>query len=113
MNKIKKNDTVIILTGKDKNRSGKVIKMVGVNRVLVEGINIVKKNTKPNPNKRIQGGIVEKEASIHVSNVALLNPMTKKADRVGFKTLESTVQGERPRKVRYFKSNNELVDVIN
>src|SRR3989338_2450471 len=91
MNKIKKNDTVI--------------KMVGVERVLVEGINIVKKNVKPNPNKRIQGGIVEKEASIHVSNVALLNPMTKKADRVGFKTLEATVQGEKPRKVRYFKSN--------
>lgn len=112
MHKIKKDDTVVILTGKDKGRSGKVIKIVGEDRALVEGINMMKKNQKPNPNKRIQGGIVEKESSIHLSNLALLNPVTKKADRVGFKTIPATAPGEKQKKVRYFKSNNELVDVI-
>ena len=104
MNKIKKNDTVVILTGKDRTRSGKVIKMVGSDRVLVEGINMQKKNVKPNPQARVQGGIIERESSIHISNVALLNPVSKKADKVGFKSVES-------KKVRYFKSNNELVDI--
>lgn len=113
MNKIRKNDSVVILTGKDRGRSGKVIKIVGVDRALVEGINVFKKHVKPNPNKQVQGGIVEKEIPIHLSNLALLNPITKKADRVGFKIQEPSVAGEKSRKVRYFKSNNELVDVIN
>jgi len=113
MNKIKKNDTVIVLTGKDKGRSGKIIKIVGTDRAMVEGVNMVKKNVKPNPNQRVQGGIIERESSIHLSNLALLNPVTKKADRVGFKTIDAKNTGEKSRKVRYFKSNNELVDVIN
>ncbi len=103
---------VVVLTGKDKGRSGKVLQIVGTDRALVEGINIIKKNVKPNPNKRIQGGIVEKESSIHISNIALLNPISKKADKVGFKTLAAKNAGEKARKVRYFKSNNELVDVL-
>ena len=112
MNKIKKEDMVVIITGKDRGRSGKVIKIVGTDRALVEGINMIKKNVKPNPNKRIQGGIVEKESSIHISNIALLNPVSKKADKVGFKTLEAKNPAEKARKVRYFKSNNELVDMV-
>lgn len=112
MNKIKKNDNVVILTGKDRGRSGKVIKIVGADRALVEGINMLKKNVKPNPQARVQGGIIEREASIHISNIALLNPVTKKADKIGFKTIESKIAGEKAKKVRYFKSNNELVDVV-
>lgn len=111
MNKIKKDDMVVVLTGKDRTRSGKVIKMVGTDRVLVEGINMQKKNVKPNPQARVQGGIIERESSIHISNVALLNPATKKAGKIGFKTIESKTPGEKAKKVRYFKSNNELVDV--
>ena len=103
--RIKKNDEVIVIAGKDKDRRGTVIKMLTKQRVLVEGVNIIKKHMKPNPNLNQQGGIVEKEASIHISNVVLYNPVSKKADRVGFKMLEN---GE---KVRYFKSNNEVVDV--
>lgn len=105
MQKIKKDDTIIVLTGKDRGRTGRVIKHLGEDRILVEGINLVKKHQKPNPQKNIQGGIVTKEMGIHVSNVALLNPTTKKPDRVGFRVLEDG------RKVRYFKSNNEVIDV--
>jgi large subunit ribosomal protein L24 len=105
MKKIKKGDEVIILTGKDKGRTSKISRVLANDRVLVEGLNMVKKHVRPNPQKNIQGGIVEKEASIHVSNVALLNPMTKKADRVGFKVLENG------HKVRVFKSSGEVVDV--
>lgn len=105
MKKIKKDDMVIVITGKDKGRSGKVIKILPKNRVLVEGINIVKKHVRPNPNKGEQGGIVEKESAIHVSNVAVLNAVTNKPDRVGFKQLEDGT------KVRYFKSNDEVIDV--
>lgn len=105
MKKIKINDMVVILTGKDKGRTGKVLKYLGQDRVLVEGINIIKKHQKPNPQKNVQGGIIEREASIHVSNVAILNPVTKKADRIGFKFLEDG------RKVRYFKSNDEHVEI--
>jgi large subunit ribosomal protein L24 len=106
MEKIKKGDKVIVITGKDKNRTGSVQRVISkTKRVLVEGINIVKKHTKPNPQKNQQGGIVDKELPIHISNVALLNPATNKADRVGIKTLDDG------RKVRYFKSNNEIIDV--
>lgn len=105
MQKIKKDDTIIVLTGKDRGRTGRVIKHLRENRILVEGINLVKKHQKPNPQKNIQGGIVTKETGIHISNIALLNPVTKKPDRVGFRVLEDG------RKVRYFKSNNEIIDV--
>jgi len=105
MRKIKKGDDVIITTGKDKGRRSSVLKLVGDNRLLVEGVNIVKRHTKPNPNRGESGGIVEKEAPIHVSNVMLYNPATEKGDRVGIRILEDG------RKVRYFKSNDEVVDV--
>src|SRR5436309_2896414 len=106
MNRIKKDDQVIVITGKDKGRQGKVLKILRTkNRIIVEGTNMLKKHIKPNPQRGQQGGIIEKEGSMHVSNVALLNPITGKADKIGFKFLEDG------RKVRYFKSNNELVDI--
>lgn len=105
MARIKQDDMVIVLTGKDKGRTGKVIKRLNNLRVLVEGINLIKKHIKPNPQKNIQGGITEKEASIHISNVAVLNPRTQKADRVKIKTLEDG------RKVRCFKSDDEVIDI--
>lgn len=103
--KIKKDDMVIVITGKDKGRSGKVLKALSKDRLLVEGVNMVKKHVRPNPNKGEQGGILERENGIHISNVAILNPTTKKADRVGYKTLKDG------KKVRYFKSNDEMIDV--
>jgi large subunit ribosomal protein L24 len=104
MNKIRKGDDVIVITGKDKGKRGTVLTRVDDQRVVVEGINRVKKHTKPNPMKGQPGGIVEKEMPIHISNVALFNPATSKADRVGVKTLDDG------RKVRVFKSNSEVVD---
>ncbi len=104
-NKIRKGDDVIVLAGKDKGKRGTVLKLVGEDRVLVENINLAKKHAKPNPMKGEPGGIVEKEMPLHISNVALFNPVSNKADRVGFKTLEDG------RKVRVFKSNGEVVDV--
>ncbi|WP_119343929.1 50S ribosomal protein L24 [Facilibium subflavum] len=107
MNRLKKGDDVIVIAGKDKGRRGTVVSILSdKDRVVVEGVNLVKKHVKPNPNKGVEGGIVEKEASIHASNVALYNPATKKADRVGFKFVE-----DGSKKVRYFKSNGELVDL--
>lgn len=105
MQRIRQGDEVIIRTGKDKGKSGRVSKILKDNKVLVEGINQVKKNQKPNPNAGISGGIVVKDMPINISNVGLYNPVTKKADRVGFKFLEDG------KKVRYFKSTNEVVDV--
>lgn len=104
MNKIRKGDEVVVLAGKDKGRRGAVLRRVDDERVLVEGVNRVKKHVRPNPMKGETGGIVEKEMPIQVSNVALFNPAAQKADRVGFKVLEDG------RKVRFFKSNGELVD---
>jgi len=104
MKKIKVGDEVIVLTGKDKGRTGKILKSLSSDRVLVEGVNMKKKHVRPNPQLSVQGGIVEREAGIHASNVALLNPQTNKADRVGIKTLEDG------RKVRYFKSDGEMVE---
>ncbi|AIG00196.1 MAG TPA: 50S ribosomal protein L24 [Alteromonas australica] len=102
-NKIRRDDEVVVLAGKDKGKQGKVLKvLIADNRLIVEGVNLVKKHTKPNPQLGIAGGIVEKEASIHVSNVAIVNPATGKADRVGFRF-------EDEKKVRFFKSNGELV----
>ena len=99
--KIKKGDEVVVLTGKDKDKRGKVIRLVGDDRVVVENINMVKKHTKPNPNRGEPGGILDKEMPLHISNVSLFNPVTGKSDRVGFKILEDG------RKVRLFKSNKE------
>lgn len=105
MQRIKQGDEVIVRTGKDKGKSGRVSKILKDNKVLIEGINQVKKNQKPNPNAGISGGIVVKDMPINISNIGLYNPVTKKADRVGFKFLEDG------KKVRYFKSTNEVVDV--
>ena len=104
MARIRKNDQVIILAGKDKGKRGTVLRVLDDGHVVVEGINRVKKHQKPNPMRNIQGGIVEKEMPIDASNVALFNPATQKADRVGSKVLEDG------RKVRVFKSNGEMVD---
>jgi large subunit ribosomal protein L24 len=106
MNRIKKGDEVIVIAGKDKGRRGTVLRVNEPDdQVLIEGINVVKKHQKPNPNSGVQGGIVDQERAIHVSNVMLFNPATGKGDRVGVKTLEDG------RRVRFFKSNNEVVDV--
>lgn len=105
MRKIKKGDEVIVLTGKDKGRRGTVKQVLPDDRVIVESINMVKKHQKPIPARGIPGGIIEKEMPIHVSNVAIYNPQTGKADRVGFRLLEDG------RKVRYFKSTNEVIDL--
>jgi len=105
MNKLKKGDEVIVLTGKDKGQRGTIVRMMEKDRVLVESINMVKKHQKPNPNMGVGGGIVDKEMPIHISNIALLNPQTGKADRIGIRSLEDG------RKVRFFKSTGEVVDV--
>jgi large subunit ribosomal protein L24 len=103
MKKIRKGDEVVVIAGRDKGRRGTVVKVLD-GKVVVENVNMVKRHTRPNPARNIPGGIVEKEAPIDVSNVMLWNPVTKKGDRVGFRTLADG------RKVRYFKSNNEVVD---
>ena len=101
--KIRRDDEVIILAGKDKGKTGKVTKvLVEDSKVFVEGVNLIKKHQKPVPQLQQPGGIVEKEAPLHVSNVAIVNPATGKADRVGFRD-------EDGKKVRFFKSNNELI----
>ena len=104
MNKIRKGDEIIVTTGKDKGKQGTVLSILERDRILVESINIAKRHTKPNPQKGVAGGIVEKEMPLHVSNIALFNPVTQKGDKVGIKTLEDG------NKVRYFKSNGEVVD---
>ena len=104
MKNIRKGDEVIVIAGKDKGRRGTVMKVLG-DRVVVENVNVVKKHQKPNPAKQVGGGIVEKEMSLHISNVALFNTVTQKADRVGTKVLEDG------RRVRIFRSNNEVVDI--
>ena len=101
--KIRRDDEVIVLAGKDKGKTGKVTRvLVEKSKVFVEGVNLVKKHQKPVPQLQQPGGIVDKEAPIHVSNVAIVNPATGKADRIGFRF-------EDGKKVRFFKSNNELV----
>lgn len=103
MRKIKANDEIIVITGKDKGKRGTVTRLVGENKVVVSGINMVKRHTKPNPNAGIAGGIVEKEAPLDISNVAIFNPETSKADRVGF-------QVEDGKKQRVYKSTNKVID---
>jgi large subunit ribosomal protein L24 len=103
MLKIRRDDEVIILAGKDKGKRGKVRKVLDDNKLIVSGVNIIKKHTKPNPQAGVAGGIVEKEAPIQVSNVAIFNSVSNKADRVGIK-----VEGDR--KFRVFKSSGEAID---
>jgi large subunit ribosomal protein L24 len=104
MQKIRKGDDVIVLSGRDKGKRGTVLRRLDAEHVIVEGINKVKKHQRPNPMKGIQGGIIDREMPIHVSNVALFNPQTKQADRVGVKAMPDG------RRVRVFKSNGEMVD---
>jgi large subunit ribosomal protein L24 len=105
MRKIKTGDTVIVISGKSKGITGKVLRIIDKCSAIVEGANLIKKHTRPNPNANVQGGIIEKEAPLHLSKIAILNSITQKQDRVGLKTLDDG------RKVRYFKSNDELVDI--
>jgi len=108
MNKIIKGDEVIVIAGKSKGRRGLIKQVIDSDHVIVEGVNIIKKHVKANPNPNTEGGIVEREAAIHVSNLAIYNPSSKKADRIGFKIVG---QGKEKKKVRIFKSNSEQVNV--
>lgn len=107
MKRIKKGDDVIVIAGKSKGHLGKVMKVLG-QKVLVEGANMIKKHVKPNPQIDQKGGVISQEAPLDVSNIAMYNPATKKADKVGFKFLE---RDGKKRKVRYFKSNQEIIDL--
>ena len=104
MHRIRKGDRVIVTTGRDKGRQGTVIRVLDDDHIVIENVNMVKKHQKPNPQQNVPGGIVQREASIHASNVMLFNPATKKGDRVGYKKLDYG------RKVRVFKSNGEVID---
>jgi len=104
MRKIKKGDDVIVTTGRDKGKRGAVLRVVGAEHLIIEGANKVKKHQRPNPMRGQTGGIVEKEMPLHVCKVAIFNPQTRKADRVGIRFLEDG------RKVRFFKSNGEVID---
>lgn len=110
MNRIKTGDNVVVIAGKSKGHQGKVLKVLtgkskDAMKIIVEGANLQKKHVKPNPNLNQQGGILEREAALHISNVAHFNPETQKADRVGFKMVDG-------KKVRYYKSNDKIVDVV-
>ena len=105
MQRIRKGDEVVVLAGRDKGKRGTVLRRIDAQHVVVEGVNRVKKHQRPNPMKGLQGGIVDKDLPIHVSNIALFNPATQKADRAGVKTLDDG------RKVRVFKANGEQVEV--
>jgi large subunit ribosomal protein L24 len=104
MRKIRKGDDVIVTTGRDRGKRGTVLRILDEEHILVEGANRVKKHQRPIPMKGIAGGIIDKEMPLHISNVALFNPATKKGDRVGVRVLEDG------RRVRYFKSNGEVID---
>ncbi len=103
MNRIKKGDQVVVIAGKDKGKRGDVVRVDG-DRVVVSNVNIIKRHTKPNPQAGVAGGVVEREASIHISNVNVLNPASGKGERVGFKVLEDG------RKLRVFRSSGEAID---
>ena len=110
MSKIRKGDQVVVTNGREKGKKGAVLRVLDSGKVLVEGVNRVKKHQRPNPMKGQTGGIIEKEMPLAISNVMLVNPATGKGDRVGFKFLEAQ-SGAAARKVRFFKSNGEVVDV--
>ena len=105
MQKIKKGDEVIVIAGRSKGLRGTVLKRIDENRLMVENVNMVKKHVKPNPNTGETGGIIDRESPINQSNVMIFNPATEKGDRIGIKVLEDN------RKVRYYKSNGEVIDV--
>ena len=105
MQRLKKGDEVQVRAGRDKGKRGNVLRMVDDEHVLVEGVNVVKKHTRPNPSQGLPGGIIEKEMPVHISNVGIFNPAIGRSDRIGIKTLEDG------KKVRYFKSNNEVIDI--
>lgn len=104
MSKIRKGDDVVVRTGRDRGKRGTVLRVLDAERLLVEGINVVKRHTKPNPQKNVTGGIIEKEAPIRIANIALYNNATRRGERVGFKTLEDG------RKVRIFRKSGEVAD---
>jgi len=104
VNRLRKGDEIIVIAGRDKGKRGRVLRLVGEDRALVDGINVVQRHTRPNPQRGVTGGILKKETPIHVSNVALYNPVTKKAGRIGYKTLEDG------RKVRFFRETGEVLD---
>jgi large subunit ribosomal protein L24 len=105
MQRIKKGDEVVVISGRDKGKRGTVLRRVDAEHLVVEGVNRVKKHQRPNPMKGVTGGIVDKDLPVHISNIALFNPATKKADRAGIKQLSDG------RKVRVFKANGEQVDL--
>ncbi|MCC7549648.1 MAG: 50S ribosomal protein L24 [Burkholderiales bacterium] len=105
MRKIKKGDEVVVTTGKDKGKRGTVLRVIDAEHVVVEGANVAKKHVRPNPMKGLAGGIVDREMPLHLSNVAIFNPSTKKGDRVGIKVLDDG------RRVRVFRSSGEMIDV--
>ncbi|MHB1142182.1 MAG: 50S ribosomal protein L24 [Sulfuricaulis sp.] len=105
MKKIRKGDKVVVLAGRDKGKQGTVLRVFDDSRVLVENVNMIKRHTKPNPNKGVTGGIIDREAPIHASNVALFNPATGKGERVGMRVMQDGS------KVRFFKKSGEVADV--
>ena len=105
MKKLKKGDSIIVVSGKDKGKKGEILRVIEQDKLIISNINLAKKHVKPNPNKNESGGIIEKEMPIHISNVMMFNPVSKKGDRVGFKNLEDG------KKVRVYKSNKEVIDI--
>ena len=105
MKRLKKGDSVIIISGKDKGKKGEILKVIEPDKLVISNINLAKKHVKPNPNKQETGGILEREMPMHISNVMILNPLTKKSDRIGFTKLEDG------KKVRIYKSNQEVIDI--
>ena len=105
MKKLKKGDSIIVVSGKDKGKKGEILRVIEPDKLIISNVNIAKKHVKPNPNKNESGGIIEKEMPIHISNVMMFNPISKKGDRVGFKNLEDG------KKVRVYKSNKEVIDI--
>ena len=105
MKKLKKGDSVIIISGKDKGKKGEILRIIEPDKLVISNINLAKKHVKPNPNKQETGGILEREMPMHIANIMILNPLTKKGDKIGFKKLEDG------KKVRIYKSNQEVIDI--
>ena len=105
MKKLKKGDSIIVVSGKDKGKKGEILRVIEPDKLIISNINLAKNHVKPHPNKNESGGIIEKEMPIHISNVMMFNPVSKKGDRVGFKNLEDG------KKVRIYKSNKEVIDI--
>ncbi|MEC9205879.1 MAG: 50S ribosomal protein L24 [Pseudomonadota bacterium] len=105
MNKLKKGDMVIVTAGKEKGKKGEIMKIVDSENLIISSVNFAKKHVKPNPNKGVDGGVLEREMPMHISNIMIFNQLTKKGDRVGFKKLDNG------KKVRVYKSNGEVIDI--